>query len=80
MSPAGQAGARGQSWRYIMEGTMKAARLNFTLGMITAFCITGAFEAAQQEPLMQINLPWWLYANLAIAAIGLAIFNALGWE
>lgn len=58
---------------------MKAAQLNFTLGMITAFCITGVFEAAQQEPLMQINLPWWLYATFAIAAIGLAVVNALRW-
>ena len=48
----------------------------FIYGMVTAFCISGAFEAAGYRPLIKTGLPWWIYVIGVIGAIILATRSA----
>ena len=49
----------------------------FVYGMITAFCILGAFEAVGYKPLIEVVLPWWVYAVGAGVAMALAIIKGV---
>jgi hypothetical protein len=51
---------------------MKLGVRIFILGMITAFCIVGAFGVLDLEPAMKVILPQWVYIIGILLSIILA--------